>query len=98
MVDNRNKWMHHSFMDPFETLIMILEDLEIGDFASAKQDAAILAEWLNRGGFAPEIELHSPRLLKFARFDEQMAKVVCHSACNFVLNLEISPKPKNGLR
>ena len=40
-------------MDPNETLRIIAEALDDGDYAEAREFAINLEDWLHKGGFAP---------------------------------------------
>lgn len=45
-------------MDPTETIYALLSAIAEGDSDYVREHADAIAEWIDRGGFVPEIELH----------------------------------------
>lgn len=71
-------------MDPQVTWDQLLEAIARKDLEAAEIHAENLAEWLNKGGFAPQV---FNRLLT-----EDWDRQVCHYVCRRVLIAASTPK------
>ena len=71
-------------MDPVESFKAIMEAYSFGLYDEAVEHAKLLADWLNRDGFAPEFNLAAGD--KSFTVTDQLSREICRAACRLVLD------------
>lgn len=86
-------------MDPYETLMNLLAAFDAQEHECCLELIHELRSWLERGGFAPQLEIGSPARLGKVRLSEPAARTICLGICT---NIESAiavalPKPTAGI-
>ena len=72
-------------MDPTAAFNAMMDDFALGKYEEAAEHANDLAEWLNKGGFPPPLQVSTDGEIVFSLSD-QLAREFCRASCRLVLD------------